>query len=158
MLLPGEMKALCGDFRFPAEENGAITFEMLEKDQPCEPGERLACLGAYWRPYHVWAIEAGLREWQEAIFASTDAVVDRVQGSDGSWLTRLREASPEHGLDSGARIQAGGWDHEHCMLCDARIEPDDRYFRNLQPEYEAFLCVGCYERHVPAADISFAVS
>lgn len=37
----------------------------------------------------------------------------------------------------------GGWNHEHCDVCDARIEDGDAYWTNDGPEH-VDLCVCCY--------------
>jgi len=37
----------------------------------------------------------------------------------------------------------GGWDHEHCEVCFARIGDGDRYWANDGPEH-VDLCLTCY--------------
>ena len=47
-------------------------------------------------------------------------------------------------------IRAGGWDHEHCILCMAEIS----LYPGCQPEAytdeseDEWLCIACYEKYV----------
>jgi len=36
-----------------------------------------------------------------------------------------------------------GWDHEHCDVCNTRIEDSDSYWTNDGPEH-VDLCINCY--------------
>lgn len=38
-----------------------------------------------------------------------------------------------------------GWDHEHCYVCNASIEPGDEYWESVEPGGTE-LCPSCYER------------
>jgi hypothetical protein len=38
----------------------------------------------------------------------------------------------------------GGWDHEHCDVCRARITDGDVYWTNAGPAH-VDLCTACYE-------------
>jgi hypothetical protein len=38
-----------------------------------------------------------------------------------------------------------GWDHEHCHVCHARIEPGDEYWQSAEP-HPLELCLACYQR------------
>jgi hypothetical protein len=37
-----------------------------------------------------------------------------------------------------------GWDHEHCHVCWAHIDPGDEYWLSTQP-WNLELCLTCYE-------------
>src|SRR5262245_22092504 len=37
-----------------------------------------------------------------------------------------------------------GWDHEHCHICNARIEPGDTYWQSGDP-WPLELCPACYQ-------------
>lgn len=39
----------------------------------------------------------------------------------------------------------GGWDHEHCHVCNARIEAGDTYWQCYEP-HPLELCPDCYQR------------
>jgi hypothetical protein len=41
------------------------------------------------------------------------------------------------------QLVEGGWDHEHCDVCNARIVEGDRYWTNEGPEH-VDLCATCY--------------
>ena len=38
-----------------------------------------------------------------------------------------------------------GWDHEHCHVCNARIEPGDDYWQCVDP-FPLELCLACQPR------------
>jgi hypothetical protein len=38
-----------------------------------------------------------------------------------------------------------GWDHEHCHVCNAHIEPGDEYWQSTEP-WRLELCLACYGR------------
>jgi len=47
-------------------------------------------------------------------------------------------------------VSESGWDHEHCHVCDAHIEPGDEYWQSI--EYDSTgarltweLCLACYD-------------
>ncbi|HJZ56975.1 MAG TPA: hypothetical protein VKE74_18545 [Gemmataceae bacterium] len=39
----------------------------------------------------------------------------------------------------------GGWDHEHCHVCNATIDPGDEYWQSDEP-WPLELCLACHER------------
>lgn len=110
-------------------------------------------------------VEDGPESWLEHIFSASDAVEDTFTAADGGAWRRLAKAPTtpaDHssisftssiGEHSAARIVPGGWDHEHCSLCNGHIDPGDRFF--YSQEYCEFLCVACYERYVTGRDIGF---
>jgi hypothetical protein len=46
------------------------------------------------------------------------------------------------------RLVKGGWDHEHCWVCSAKILPGGEWFA-AEPPDEAGLCLECHARLFP---------
>jgi hypothetical protein len=46
------------------------------------------------------------------------------------------------------RIVRGGWDHEHCYLCSAKVLPGEEWWATHPPKFEdeIGLCLGCHAR------------
>jgi hypothetical protein len=66
---------------------------------------------------------------------------------EGQWYQEL----PYHGQrfdPSQFQLVEGGWDHEHCSVCSAKIVEGDRYWPNtdLEEGGEVDLCETCYQR------------
>jgi hypothetical protein len=51
----------------------------------------------------------------------------------------------------------GGWDHEHCHVCSAHIDPGTDYWQSAE-EYPLELCLACYERLISASGKPGAVA
>ena len=51
-----------------------------------------------------------------------------------------------------AQLVAGGWDHEHCSLCNVHINTGD--FGYCDPK-KRWMCEKCYERYVMRRDLAF---
>ncbi|HEX4006562.1 MAG TPA: hypothetical protein VHX60_10335 [Acidobacteriaceae bacterium] len=165
LLLPGK-ESLTGDFGQPQGPHHETSFCALTKtdqNRPEAEGLSLACLGPYHRPHHVLMVEDGPEAWVERVFAASDAVAEKFVGTDGQAYRKLSMAGSAAGPgdDPSAKSEAmawivpGGWDHEHCEICNVHIDPEDRYFHHA--EWRAFLCVSCYEKYVVLGNIEFAL-
>jgi len=86
-----------------------------------------------------------VREWIEVKKAGNDSHLSRYYPVSPEGRTILPYAGPDG-------IIKGGWDHEHCELCNAHIEADTYGYLDLG---EHWVCVGCYERFVMNHDLSF---
>ncbi len=89
--------------------------------------------------YHVSMILQG--KWSKRELKAQDAVHFKQDQAHG-W-TRVDMPLPEGAVQTG--VQAGGWDHEHCEICNGRISEDDYSFGYVD-EREHWLCPPCYER------------
>jgi len=154
LLLPGQ-ESLTGTFTLSGEPDSDASFATDAKEKPDVIGATLAELSSYWRPQHIWMIEDGSESWAEQVFSASDAVEDHFVAQDGQGWRRLSKAASVPSADSSSRIVSGGWDHEHCSLCNTHIDPGDRFF--YSPKHYEYLCVSCYEKYVPEHDISFAL-
>jgi hypothetical protein len=165
LLLPGR-DGITGNFAEPRGPNLETTFTTSDKEKPQLEGLSLACLGAYHQAYHVWMVEDGPAAWTEGVFAASDAVAEHFVGTDGQNYRKLSKASdiPDRASESvqesdsaGGQswVVPAGWDHEHCAICNAHVDPEDHYF-HYEP-FNAFLCVTCYQEYVLIGSIGFAL-
>ena len=121
----------------------------LEFAPELQPGSVYPWVDHYWQPYHIDMILAG--QWQLRTFVSTPAHYFSLGGAIG-WQP-VGGPLPEGAKDLGVR--QGGWDHEHCELCNARISAADEPRGFVDPEGR-LLCTACYERFAVPGDVSFA--
>jgi hypothetical protein len=108
-------------------------------------------LDGYWQPYHLTMIMAPTSRWERRPFLATPARYFRLDGVTG-WQP-AEAPLPDGALDLGLR--AGGWDHEHCELCRARIGMAGALEGYVDPD-EYWLCDDCFERYAKCHDVSFA--
>jgi hypothetical protein len=116
-----------------------------------EVGERYIWLATYWDMPFVEAVADESTVWRRFELQPTDAQYFR-QGDVVGW----REVGSE--LPEGAAsigVKPGGWDHEHCDLCDAHIDARNPIGYTNDDGY--FLCSRCYERYGTTHDVSFQV-
>ena len=104
----------------------------------------------YWQAYHVAMVLAG--RWERRTFTAEPARHFRWQGVTG-WQP-VDASLPEGAEDLG--VKEGGWDHEHCELCRARIGDAKQPDGYVDPE-EHWLCLACHERYAVMRDLSFVV-
>ncbi|MFO0959584.1 MAG: hypothetical protein U0800_19470 [Isosphaeraceae bacterium] len=76
------------------------------------------------------------------IFAARD-LITALRPSAGGLIISQPYAGQSPDPDR-ARLVPGGWDHEHCSMCLARIVPGDAWWATAPPE-EAGLCPDCHE-------------
>lgn len=160
LLLPGK-GSLTGDFILPQGESHQTKFTAWDRSRPDVEGLSLACMDGYFNPYVIWMIEDGPEAWSERIFAASDAIADNFVGTDGKTYRRIRKAEAAETERASGESQGptwmipGGWDHEHCAICMAHIDPGDCYF--FHAGYNQFLCVACYQEYVLTGSIAFAL-
>lgn len=61
-------------------------------------------------------------------------------------------ASPE--APRGEEVVAGGWDHEHCEICQKKIGCGGDSFGYLNPP-DAWVCEKCYTSFVASRSLAF---
>jgi hypothetical protein len=89
------------------------------------------------------------RRWQPARFEPSDMV--RFPAAGGGWMaTRSSPAAPP-----GGEVVPGGWDHEHCEICQKKIgcggEPDGFF----SPP-DSWVCEECYRSFIVPRSLAFA--
>lgn len=65
---------------------------------------------------------------------------------DGEWhMSRPYRGEPFDPAEY--ELREGGWDHEHCDVCRARVEDGMSYWPNVDPDAgHVDLCEACYPR------------
>ncbi len=114
-------------------------------------GERYVWFHDYWQAPFVEAIADETTEWRQFKFKATDAQYFRLGNSTG-WQ-EVGELLPEGAVL--LEIKPGGWDHEHCDLCDIHIDADNP-LGYVDPDGH-FLCSPCYQKYGTSHDVSFQV-
>ena len=113
-------------------------------------GDRLPWFDSYWQVPLVQAIIDEDHTWRAVTFQASPAVHFRLGKSKG-WQPVGQE------LPEGAVVtheQLGGWDHEHCSICQDHIN-GDKPSAYVSADGIWWLCPSCYERHGKNNDVSF---
>jgi hypothetical protein len=151
LLLPGE-KNFIGDLSSLDPNTKTALYRTFDKTVPNLVGRMLPYLDGYWQAYHVWMVTDPERLWEELTFSTSDAVSFTAEGGDGRKLNGIRKAKPEDLLNPEVQIVHNGWDHEHCELCNAHINPGDCCYRDSDG---GWVCQTCYFQYVQTHDLSF---
>lgn len=151
-LLLSDKQSLIGDLASLDSDAKTALYRTSEKTVPEVLGRNLPYLDGYWQAYHVWMVTDANQPWQELVFHSSDAVSFSCEGGDGRMLRGLRKAKPEDSQNPELQIVQNGWDHEHCELCNAHIDPGDCCYRDAEG---AWVCQRCYRQYVQPHDLSF---
>ena len=106
----------------------------------------LPWVDGYWQAYHIALILDTEHRWERVTFGAGDALQSRVPG----W--RVRRAA-DGAVPTSTEIAApGAWDHEHCMLCNARVNPGDAAYTDVEDNW---LCVRCFVAYAERHELSF---
>jgi hypothetical protein len=114
-------------------------------------GERYSWLDDYWQAPLVEAIADETQEWRQFTFEPSDA--NQFRKGDAIGWQPIGQALPDGASDLG--LKPGGWDHEHCGLCDRHIDSKDPI--GYTDDSGHFLCSPCYTRYGAQHDVSFEV-
>src|SRR4051794_11755382 len=78
-----------------------------------------------------------LLDFTEIVFTSSPAMVQKERVNDHRMWRKFDETiyNPEK-----YDVVPGAWDHEHCDVCDKRLEDGDGYWRNSE---NFILCPKC---------------
>lgn len=172
-LLFGKRGCLCASVQSLDKETTAavLTFEATE--EPNIIGCTLAYLSPYWQAYNVWMVLDPDWHWEKKKFLGMDAIAEEFESKDTSIIagrevkfwTKLSPANIEGGqsrqypatdqtlsAESNVRLIPSGWDHEHCELCNSRL--DIGMFGYCDPDGR-WVCENCYSRYVLRRDLAF---
>jgi hypothetical protein len=151
-LLLSNEQSYYGELSSFDSENNTGKFRTHVEGSPVFEGRTFYYLSAYWQAYHVWMVADESRLWEELIFRASDAVSFTREGRDGKMLRGLRKAKPEDSQNPELQMVQNGWDHEHCELCNAHIDPGDSCYRDAEG---AWVCQRCFRHYVQPHDLSF---
>ena len=154
---------------------------------PLEAGLSLPWLSIYWNARDVAFLMDPSKQWRRVEYQATDAVrfaqkdlkcvrCDRVVDaahptSECPWCggklvpyEMFGEEELGGELQSNRRfieIRRGGWDHDHCLICDAAIGRTvshgyrEASFAGGRNSVGIWLCEECYQKYVETGDFSF---
>jgi len=151
LLLP-DKQSLIGDLTSPDTNAKTAFYRTFDRTVPALVGHTLPYLNGYWQAYHVWMVMDADQVSQELVFRPSDAVSFSCDGSGGRELKGIRKTSPEDLLNPDLQIVRNGWDHEHCELCNAHINPGDSGYQDAEG---GWVCQRCYSRYVRPHDLAF---
>lgn len=150
----------------------AATFITSQSVEPKAKDQAFPYLDGYWQAYHVWMVTEPLWKWKEVTFQPSDAIAERVpaDGSTEGWIKIRKNVRPggkervypivSQGDSALPKtnpegIVPGGWDHEHCELCNGHI--DAGHVAYVDPG-DHWVCKVCYTKYVLTHDLSFLQS
>jgi hypothetical protein len=70
-------------------------------------------------------------------------LISREPDDTGLWPSWPYDGGPFD--ESQFRLIKGGWDHDHCGVCLAKVEPGDEWWANVPPD-QGGLCLECHAR------------
>jgi hypothetical protein len=79
--------------------------------------------------------------WQP--YAAEDMLIAREPNEGGFFASRPYHGEPFD--EQRFRLVRAGWDHDHCFVCAAKIEPGDAWWA-AEPPNEVGLCLECHAR------------
>lgn len=113
-------------------------------------GETFRWLDGYWPASVVRLIASPETRWVHRRFEASDAVAYVKQGLRCWCKASLgRSAGRARG-----EIIKGGWDHEHCEICNRKIGESGEPFGYVDSQ-DHWLCEKCYAQYAEQHDISF---
>ena len=133
-----------------ATEEAVFDAPYWTPESVARPGVALPWIDGYWQAYHVTMIIDTANVWRRADFVASDAQHFTIDGH-GGWQ-RVGEESMEGAIPT--QVVHGGWDHEHCELCRARIGSGGAPAGYVDSE-DRWLCDDCYRRFAEPRDLAF---
>jgi hypothetical protein len=76
-------------------------------------------------------------------FASKNMLIARDPNEAGYYISSAYNG--ETFDDTRFKLVRGGWDHQHCFLCDHKVWPGDEWW-SAKPPGEIGLCLDCHHR------------
>jgi hypothetical protein len=74
-------------------------------------------------------------------YEATDMLVSLRRNEAGFIISQPYQGEPFD--PKRARVVKGGWDHDHCYICEARVVPGDEWWAAAPPD-QVGLCLDCY--------------
>jgi hypothetical protein len=110
-------------------------------------GERYRRFDGYWGERAALVLDRN-RRWTQRTFAPVDAVAYKRPRD-----TLFGKATNQN-LPEGGTLINGGWDHEHCEICSAKISPHTHPVAMFS-EPDHWICRECYEKFVVPHSLDF---
>lgn len=131
----GEDQLVKGRFRNVNESTNSVAFAFNQPELVSEikSGASFPFFDGYWGERAKIALDKSL-EWQEIAFKPRDAIY--------------------HYPGGRKEVRPGGWDHEHCVICWAKISlSENTNFRKSSQDHK--VCLDCYGNHITSRNIDF---
>jgi hypothetical protein len=122
-------------------------------DGPAQVGEALPWVDGYWQANDLTMILDPTIVWKRTTFAPVDAQYFDLGGVRG-WQ-EVGKPLPEGATP--LYVAPGGWDHEHCNICDAKIGESWAPIGYVTST-AYWLCEPCYARYAVPHDVSFVAA
>lgn len=151
LLLP-ERTALYGNLSSLDPQTSAALFDSTAVAIPAVQSASLPYLSTYWQAYHVWMILDDGLGWEKIGFHAVDAISESFTADDGRRYHKLSKMQSDKDVPAEAQVVISGWDHEHCELCNAHIDPGDYAYTNTDC---LWVCVSCFKNYVRPKNLSF---
>jgi hypothetical protein len=151
-LLPREERSVVGrtENLLPTRRTATFRVHRSDWDPSIRIGRVLPWLDGYWDVRQIWLVLDRRRHWTLRPFVESDARVLEWKGRRA--IGPVDQAVPEGATTSGTL--PGGWDHEHCGICQTTIghggDPD-----GFADDEGHWVCRKCFTRYVQRHDISF---
>jgi hypothetical protein len=135
---------------------GTIFYE----SHPIVVGDSYPLITEYWNAYVYAAVLDDSRVWTKTEFKPSGSFASSIPGYTVSTnpsrpgLSRFY-ASSDESLDESVRVVDGGWDHEHCTICNGRVDADDPTC--FVDDCGLWLCDKCHEAFAVPHDLQFVV-
>jgi hypothetical protein len=140
--------SLIGDLEALDRETRQARFNTMDPalPSPWMTDATLPWLDGWWQAFHVSLILDTAHPWEQVTFAARDALQSRMPGYRVLQERMGEPPTPDE------EIVPGAWDHEHCMLCNAHIDPGDVAYTDPENNW---LCAACYTTFAEPHDLSF---
>jgi len=127
-------------------------------DRALRVGESYPIITDFWNPYVYAAVLDENRVWTKTSFKAIGSFESAMHGYSvrsspaRPGLTRIYPSAAA-GSDDSVRIVDGGWDHEHCTICNRHIDTDNPI--GYVDNDSSWLCVKCHETFAVYHDLKF---
>jgi hypothetical protein len=147
-LFARDAESMIGDLIELDRDKRTAVFVAAYPNEQAAVGAKLPYVDGYWNASDIEMVISEGHAWKRVTFEAQDAAMSRHEGG-----RVLRKASdmPARG-NTPEQIVAGGWDHEHCKICWAHIDPGQVGYANNDDHW---LCEACYEKYAAPHDLSF---
>lgn len=154
-LYAGNESSLIGDLvRLDTRtRQAAFVAPFWSRESEIQVGSAVPWADGYWQAYHVTMIVDASATWRRVEFLSSAA--QHFMLGNAHWWGKAGAKLPE-----GARathIEPGGWDHEHCELCNKHIGKHGDPF-GYPDRDNHWLCVECHLRYAQPRSLEFALA
>jgi hypothetical protein len=144
-------ESLLGDLEAIDPRGRSASFRVGSGDpeEHAPVGANLPWIDGYWNVSLIARILAPSSGWHRTEFINADAIETSQNG-----VRKWRKAESGEPVSEGASLVSEGWDHEHCEICQTKIEERLNSIGFVSGD-EVWLCETCFHRHALRHDLSF---